>query len=80
MPWRRNPVGAARIKSVRLKIQTETLPTCPWRGVASYFTVRVGETEIVDAAFSYETPKKRARRIAGWIGFWKGVEVEDAEE
>lgn len=60
--------------------KTATRTTCPWRGIASYFTVRAGETEVVDAAFSYENPKKRARRIAGWVGFWKGIQVEGAEE
>lgn len=68
--------------AVRMELlsKTATRTACPWRGVASYFTVRVDETEIANAAFSYETPKKRAQRIGGWIGFWKGIKVEGAEE
>ena len=56
--------------------ETATRTGCPWRGVATYYTVRVGDTREVDAAWSYHAPKRRARRIAGWVAFWKGVMVE----
>ena len=48
---------------------------CPWKGEASYYTVRVGEAENRDAAWFYPTPKDAARAIAGRVAFWKGVRV-----
>lgn len=54
---------------------SDTRTACPWRGVARYYHVRVAGQLSEDAAWSYENPRRRARRIAGWIAFWKGVEV-----
>lgn len=48
---------------------------CPWKGDASYYTIRVDGKENVDAAWVYENPKEKARNIKGHIAFWKGVEV-----
>ena len=53
-----------------------TRTTCPWRGVATYYDVRVGDRLEPAAAWSYEAPKRRARRLDGAIAFWKGIEVE----
>ena len=53
-----------------------TRTVCPWRGVATYYDVRVGDRVEPAAAWSYETPKRRARRLAGAVAFWKGIEVE----
>lgn len=55
---------------------SETHTTCPWKGVASYYTVAVDGKENVDAAWYYPTPKDAAKQIAGYIAFWKGVTVE----
>jgi uncharacterized protein (DUF427 family) len=59
---------------------TATRTRCPWRGIATYYTVRVGDWVEVDAAWSYLEPKRKARRLAGWVAFWKGVAVEGAED
>ncbi len=48
---------------------------CPWKGQASYKTVRVSDQELVDAAWYYADPKPAAKEIKGYIAFWKGVEV-----
>jgi uncharacterized protein (DUF427 family) len=53
-----------------------TRTVCPWRGVATYYDVRVGDHVEPAAAWSYESPKRRARRIAGAVAFWKGILVE----
>ncbi|MCB9572679.1 MAG: DUF427 domain-containing protein [Kofleriaceae bacterium] len=48
---------------------------CAWKGTASYYDVVVGDQVNHDAAWYYPRPKDAAAHIAGWIGFWKGVEI-----
>ncbi|KAM3103168.1 DUF427 domain-containing protein [Phormidesmis sp. 146-12] len=55
---------------------SSTHTTCPWKGVASYYTVEVDGQENKDAAWYYPTPKDAAKNITGYIAFWKGVKVE----
>lgn len=50
--------------------------TCPWKGVASYYTVVVNGQENKDAAWYYPTPKDAAKQIANYVAFWRGVKVE----
>ena len=49
--------------------------TCPWKGVASYFTLRVKGEENPNAAWYYPTPKVGAEAVADRVAFWKGVKV-----
>ena len=49
--------------------------TCPWKGVASYYTLVVNGKENPDAAWFYPNPKPAAENIKGYIAFWKGVSV-----
>jgi uncharacterized protein (DUF427 family) len=49
--------------------------TCPWKGVASYYTLEVGGKQNVNAAWYYPTPKDAAKEITGRVAFWKGVQV-----
>lgn len=56
--------------------ETATRTACPWRGVATYYTVTVGDRSERDAAFAYHAPKRKARRLQGHVAFWKAVEVE----
>lgn len=49
---------------------------CPWKGTASYFTLKVDGEENRDAAWCYPEPKQAAREITGRVAFWKGVTVE----
>jgi uncharacterized protein (DUF427 family) len=55
---------------------SETHTTCPWKGVASYYTVVVNGNENVDAAWYYPEPKPAAKHITGHVAFWRGVRVE----
>jgi uncharacterized protein (DUF427 family) len=48
---------------------------CPWKGTASYFDVVVNGQENKDAAWYYPTPLPAAKQIAGYVAFWKGVQV-----
>lgn len=48
---------------------------CGWKGEASYYTLKVNGKENPDAAWYYPTPKEAAKQIAGYLAFWRGVEV-----
>ncbi|MHB8420160.1 MAG: DUF427 domain-containing protein [Myxococcales bacterium] len=55
---------------------SETHTTCPWKGIASYYDIRVGGEVNHDAAWYYPEPSEAAKQIKGRIAFWKGVKVE----
>ena len=50
---------------------------CPWKGDASYKSVRVGNDINENAAWYYVDPKPAAEQIRGRFAFWHGVEVTD---
>ena len=55
---------------------SDTHTTCPWKGVASYYTLEVkGETN-ADAAWYYPETSKLADPFKNYVAFWKGVNVE----
>ena len=49
---------------------------CPWKGMASYYDVVVGEKRNPGAAWYYPEPKAAAQQIKDHVAFWRGVEVE----
>lgn len=54
---------------------SDTHTTCPWKGLASYYSLDVhGETN-KDAAWYYPKISDLAKGIKGYVAFWKGVEV-----
>lgn len=55
---------------------SNTHTTCPWKGVASYYTIEVDGNENKDAAWYYPTAKDAAKNIEGYVAFWRGVKVE----
>lgn len=58
-----------------LLVDSDTTSGCPWKGVASYYSVAVGGETNKDAAWFYPNPKEAAAEIKDRIAFWKGVEV-----
>jgi uncharacterized protein (DUF427 family) len=56
--------------------ESNTHTTCPWKGVASYYTLEVDGQENQDAAWYYPTPSDQAKAIKDRVAFWKGVKVE----
>lgn len=54
---------------------SSTHTTCPWKGLASYYSLLVDGQENKDAAWYYPDPKDAAKQIKGRIAFWKGVQV-----
>ena len=51
--------------------------TCPWKGEAHYYDVVVEGKESRNAAWYYPQPKEAAKEIAGYVAFWKRVQVTD---
>jgi uncharacterized protein (DUF427 family) len=56
--------------------ESGTHTTCPWKGVASYYDVVVGDEVNADAAWYYPEPKDAAQEIKDRVAFWRGVRVE----
>ena len=50
---------------------------CPWKGMANYYSIKVGDQCNRDAAWYYANPKEAASNIKGRVAFWKGVTVVD---
>ena len=49
--------------------------TCPWKGIASYYDIQVGDQANQDAAWFYPEPKEAAKSIKNYVAFWRGVNV-----
>lgn len=58
-------------------LESDTHTTCPWKGKASYYTVKVNGSQLKDAAWYYPDPKEEASHIKDYIAFWKGVRVTE---
>jgi uncharacterized protein (DUF427 family) len=68
------PSSAVNMEYMR---PSNTKSTCPWKGVASYYTINVGSELNVDAAWCYPEPKEAAENIQGRVAFRRGVEVTE---
>lgn len=55
---------------------SDTHTVCPWKGMASYYTVEVNGERNPDAAWYYPRPSAAASQIKDYIAFWKGIRVE----
>lgn len=67
---------ASSIKKEYFK-ESNTHTTCPWKGLASYYTISVDGQENVDAAWYYPVISDLAKEIEGRVAFWKGVEMAE---
>ena len=63
------------VEQQHLRPSTHT-SICPWKGVAHYYDVVVGDEVNADAAWYYPDPKPAAAKIKDHVSFWKGVAVE----
>lgn len=66
------PLSSMRREHV---LASDNHTTCPWKGRASYYTLKVGDALNRDAAWFYPEPKPDAEAVAGRMAFWRGVEV-----
>ncbi len=61
---------------------SNTHTTCPWKGVASYYSVEVNGSNNQDAAWYYHEPTPRSKEIVkkdftDYVAFWRGVEITE---
>ena len=67
------PMADVRAQHLR---PSDSHTTCPWKGLASYYDVVVGDKVNRDAAWYYPNPSPAADRIKGRVAFWHGIRVE----
>lgn len=60
--------------------RTRMKSLCPWKGIASYYTVDVDGIRSRNASWSYRHPSPLARRIKNHIAFWGAVDIRDTDE
>ena len=53
-----------------LLVPSSTHTVCEWKGVAGYATLRVGDREAPDAAWTYADPTPPFAPIRGWYAFY----------
>lgn len=49
--------------------RTDRQTTCPWKGVASYFSIVTPGGTLANAVWSYQTPRAGCEPIAGHLAF-----------
>jgi uncharacterized protein (DUF427 family) len=57
--------------------KSNTSTICPWKGMASYYTVIVDGKTNKDCAWYYPQASDAAKKIQGYVAFWKGVEIKN---
>ena len=55
--------------------KSDTHTTCPWKGEASYYHLKVDGKVNEDAAWYYPKASELAKSIKGKVAFWKEVEI-----
>ncbi len=48
---------------------------CPWKGVASYYSITVNGAINPNAAWYYPHPSPLAWKIKNRVAFWNGVDI-----
>ncbi len=49
---------------------SERVSACEWKGIANYFTIKIGEREVLDSAWFYRAPKPEFKDIKDHIAFY----------
>jgi uncharacterized protein (DUF427 family) len=49
---------------------TDHHTTCPWKGLASYYTITVEGDTLQNAAWTYPQTKDAAKQIEGYVAFY----------
>lgn len=63
------PIADARMDFLKPTSETSF---CEWKGVATYWTLRVGDQTVETAAWSYDSPNPDFASIKGCIAFYPG--------
>ncbi len=54
--------------------------TCPWKGLASYYDVKVEEQSAPGVAWTYKEPSSAASNIKDYVAFYPKVKIEGAQK
>ncbi len=57
--------------------ESQTHTRCGWKGIASYYDVRVNGDTLPDAAWYYPDCKDEAKHIEGYVAFSRQVDLSD---
>lgn len=66
------PMSAVNMEYLK---PSDTTTVCPWKGVASYYSINVGGELNTDSAWYYPEPKEAAKNIQEHIAFWRGIKI-----
>jgi uncharacterized protein (DUF427 family) len=58
-------------------IESKYSTHCPWKGEASYFSIKVKDEVNKDCIWYYPNPKEKAQMVKNRVAFWGGVKVID---
>ena len=61
-------------------VESDAHTVCPWKGVASYYSLEVDGERNVDAAWYYPHPTPLARKVGDRVAFWRGVKIVRGED
>ena len=63
--------------SVNMKYfeESDLHTTCPWKGVASYYTIKIDNQKNENAAWYYPDPKEKAQQIKNYVAFYGSVKL-----
>jgi uncharacterized protein (DUF427 family) len=50
--------------------------SCPWKGVANYYSLSVDGEDIPDVAWYYPEPSQAASNIKDYVAFYPAVKIE----
>ncbi|MGH3666156.1 MAG: DUF427 domain-containing protein [Egibacteraceae bacterium] len=56
---------------------SRTRSVCPWKGIASYYSLTVDGVTRPDAAWQYKHPTPLARKVKNRMAFWGDVDIVD---
>ncbi|KAJ5701219.1 hypothetical protein N7488_008767 [Penicillium malachiteum] len=59
------------IKDQTAFTKSDTKTFCPWKGDAEYYTIKIGDQKVQDAAWYYANPYEKATNIKDHIAFYK---------
>ena len=65
--------------SIKAEFFSETTgyqTSCPWKGMASYFDVQVGDESAQGVAWTYKDPSSAAANIKDYVAFYSNVKIE----
>jgi len=51
-------------------VRTDLRTGCPYKGYASYWSIRTGDQTLENVVWAYEDPLPESERVRGLLSFW----------